>query len=60
MQDATGLDLSNYEAVRASKDAIYNRVRGIGGRRMPPPPDDPWTDAMIKEFKQWMDDNCPP
>lgn len=58
MIDATNLDLSSYEAVRDSKDVIYNRIRGIGGRRMPP--DKPWTQTMIDKFKQWIDDGTPP
>lgn len=55
-----GLDLTNYDAVRGAATEISNRIKGIGGRRMPPPPDPPLTDDQIKLFDAWVAEGSPP
>jgi hypothetical protein len=43
-------DLGNYDDVKAHAAAIYDRIRGIGGAVMPPPPpqgEGPWPQARI-------------
>jgi hypothetical protein len=56
-------NLANYDDVKARSAAIYDRIRGIGGAVMPPPPprgDGPWTQSHIDLFGKWMADGCPP
>jgi hypothetical protein len=53
-----GLDLAIYDRVRESAKDIARRVSG--GRRMPPPPDQPWTAAQIRLFERWMAEDFPP
>ena len=56
-------DLTNYQAVKAHAEAINNRIRGIGGAVMPPPPpvgDGPWPQSNIDLFSLWVDEGCPP
>jgi hypothetical protein len=56
-------DLTNYEAVKAHAQAIHDRIRGIGGAIMPPPPprgDGPWPPANLDLFDRWIADGCPP
>ena len=56
-------DLRDYEAVRAHAQAIHDRIRGIGGAIMPPPPpvgDGPWPASNIVLFDHWIADGCPP
>jgi hypothetical protein len=55
-----GLDLTNYDAVRAQATEISNRMKGIGGRHMPPPPDPPLTEDQIKLFDTWVTEGSPP
>ena len=58
-----GFDLASYDAVKAHAAAIYDRIRGIGGALMPPPPprgEGPWPQARIELFAKWMTDGCPP
>lgn len=55
-----GLDLTNYDAVRAAAAEISNRIKGIGGRCMPPPPDPPLTGDQMKLFDTWVTEGCPP
>jgi hypothetical protein len=56
-------DLSSYDDVKANASAIFDRLSGIGGAVMPPPPnlggDGPWPPANIDKFKQWMDQGFP-
>jgi hypothetical protein len=52
-------DLGKYEDVKAHAAAIYDRIRGIGGAVMPPPPpkgDGPWPQSRIELFAKWMAD----
>jgi hypothetical protein len=56
-------DLTDYEAVKAHARAIKDRIRGIGGPVMPPPPprgDGPWAQSRIDLFDRWVADGCPP
>jgi hypothetical protein len=56
-------DLTDYAAVRSHAKAIRDRIRGIGGTVMPPPPpvgDGPWPQSNIDLFNRWMADGCPP
>jgi hypothetical protein len=56
-------NLGNYEDVKAHAAAIYDRLRGIGGAIMPPPPprgEGPWPDSKIQLFAKWIADGCQP
>ena len=42
---------------------IFDRIRGIGGSVMPPPPpygDGPWPQEKIDLFEAWVKEGCPP
>jgi hypothetical protein len=55
-------DLTSYDAVKAHGAQIYDRIRGIGGAIMPPPPprgEGPWPTAYIELFGRWLADGCP-
>ncbi len=52
-------DLSNYDDVKANAQDILERLKGHGGRIMPPPPRDPWTDTNIALFASWIEDGFP-
>ena len=56
-------NLANYDDVKKHAGAIYERIRGIGGAVMPPPPprgEGPWPQARIELFAKWMADDFPP
>jgi hypothetical protein len=56
-------NLANHEDVKAHAAIIYDRLRGIGGAVMPPPPprgEGPWPQARIELFAQWMADGYQP
>ena len=56
-------NLASYEEVKAHAAAIYDRIRGIGGAVMPPPPpvgEGPWPQSRIDLFGRWVADGCPP
>ena len=58
-----GFNLASYDDVKAHAAAIYNRIRGIGGALMPPPPpkgEGPWPQARIELFAKWMADGYQP
>jgi hypothetical protein len=58
-----GFNLASYDEVKAHAAAIYDRIRGIGGAVMPPPPprgEGPWQQSRIELFAKWMADGCPP
>ena len=58
-----GFNLASYDDVKAHAAAIYDRIRGIGGAVMPPPPprgEGPWHQSRIELFAKWMADGCPP
>jgi hypothetical protein len=54
-------NLADYGDVRAHAAAIYDRIRGIGGAVMPPPPrgNGPWPEDRIELFAKWMADGSP-
>ncbi len=52
-------DLRSYDDVKANAEEIYGRLRGIGGKVMPPPPAGPWPKKNIDLFKTWMDQGYP-
>jgi len=54
------LDLTDFDAVRGGATLISNRLKGQGGRRMPPPPDTPLTAAQIERFDTWIAEGFPP
>jgi hypothetical protein len=56
-------NLANYDDVKAHAVTIYNRIRGIGGAIMPPPPprgEGPWPESRMEIFAKWMADGCQP
>jgi hypothetical protein len=56
-------NLASYEDVKARASVIYDRIRGIGGSVMPPPPphgEGPWPPSRIELFAKWMSEGCPP
>jgi hypothetical protein len=56
-------NLASYDDVKARAAIIYDRIRGIGGAVMPPPPprgEGPWPQSRIELFAKWMDDGCQP
>ena len=56
-------DLTDYAAVKAHAQAIHDRIHGIGGAIMPPPPptgDGPWPQATIELFDRWVAEGCLP
>ena len=55
-------NLANYDDVKTHAAAILDRIRGIGGAVMPPPPpkgEGPWEQARIDLFGKWVADGCP-
>ncbi len=58
-----GFNLASYDEVKAHAAAIYDRIRGIGGAVMPPPPprgEGPWPQSRIELFAKWIADGCLP
>ena len=58
-----GFDLASYDEVKAHAATMYDRIRGIGGAVMPPPPprgEGPWPQSRIDLFAKWVADGCPP
>jgi hypothetical protein len=56
-------DLASYEDVKTHAAIIYDRIRGIGGAVMPPPPpqgEGPWPQSRIELFARWMADGYQP
>ena len=52
-------NLASYDDVKANAAVIYDRIRGIGGAVMPPPPprgEGPWSQDRIELFARWMTD----
>lgn len=60
MNDQVGMDLTDFDVVRGSAASISGRLKGTGGRRMPPPPDPPLTPAQIELFDTWIAEGFPP
>ncbi|MFZ0523584.1 MAG: hypothetical protein WAL95_21330 [Candidatus Acidiferrales bacterium] len=58
-----GFNLESYDEVKNHAAAIYDRIRGIGGAVMPPPPprgEGPWPQSRIELFAKWMADGLQP
>ena len=56
-------NLASYDDVKARAALIYDRIRGINGAVMPPPPprgEGPWPKYRIDLFAKWMADGCQP
>jgi hypothetical protein len=56
-------NLASHDEVKAHAAAIYDRIRGIGGAVMPPPPprgEGSWPQSRIDLFAKWLADGCPP
>jgi hypothetical protein len=56
-------NLANYDDVKRHAAAIYDRIRGIGGAVMPPPPpkgEGPWPQSQIELFGKWIADGYQP
>ena len=56
-------NLADYADVKAHAAVIYDRIRGIGGAVMPPPPprgEGPWPQSWIELFGKWMADGYQP
>lgn len=56
-------NLASYTEVKTHAAIIYDRIRGIGGAVMPPPPprgEGPWPQEHIDLFAQWIKDGCQP
>jgi len=56
-------NLGSYDDVKAHAAAIYDRIRGVGGAVMPPPPprgEGPWPQARIELFAKWITDGYQP
>ena len=51
-------NLASYDDVKAHAAAIFDRIRGIGGDVMPPPPrgEGPWPQSRIDLFAKWIAD----
>jgi len=50
-------DLWSYEDVKANANEIYDAV---ANKRMPLPPEGPWSDDQISLFREWIDGQCQP
>jgi hypothetical protein len=56
-------NLESYNDVKTHASAIYDRIRGIGGAVMPPPPprgEGPWPQSRIDLFAKWMAEGYQP
>jgi phospholipase/carboxylesterase len=56
-------NLASHDDVKTHAAAILDRIRGIGGAVMPPPPpkgEGPWAQSRINLFAKWVADGCPP
>jgi hypothetical protein len=56
-------NLASYDDVKTHAPAIFDRIRGIGGAVMPPPPpkgEGPWAQSRIDLFAKWVADGCLP
>jgi len=57
------INLASYDDVKKHAAIIHDRIRGIGGAVMPPPPprgEGPWPQAYIERFAKWIADGYQP
>src|SRR5277367_104454 len=58
-----GVQSASDDDVKTHSAAIFDRIHGIGGTVMPPPPpsgEGPWTQSNIDLFGKWIADSYPP
>ena len=56
-------NLASYDDVKKHAAVIFDRIRGIGGAVMPPPPptgEGFWPQSRIELFAKWMADGYQP
>jgi hypothetical protein len=53
-------DLSKRDDNQQHAQEILNRLKGQGGRVMPPPPAQPWTKQQIALYQSWIDGGFKP
>jgi hypothetical protein len=53
-------DLSKRDDNQTHAQAILKRLKGQGGRIMPPPPARPWTSQQIALYQSWIDGGYKP
>ncbi len=54
-------DLSSYDDVKTNADEILHRLRGQGGKVMPPASaGGPWSAEWIQRFADWIAGGCQP
>ncbi|HEX8396261.1 MAG TPA: ferritin-like domain-containing protein [Pyrinomonadaceae bacterium] len=61
MIEMVDLNLTEYEVVKSKADKILNLVQRPleSPKRMPPPPDEKWTQAQVDLFMKWRDEEFP-
>lgn len=52
-------DLADKDDNVEHHQSILNRLQGLGGSVMPPPPSVRWTEDKIDLYKQWVADGFP-
>jgi hypothetical protein len=53
-------DLSKRDDNQTHAQEILKRLKGLGGRIMPPPPGKPWTSQQIALYQSWIDGGYKP
>lgn len=59
---AWAFDLTSHEDVTAHAGRILDRLQGVGGSVMPPPPprgEGAWPNERIELFRLWVAEGCP-
>ena len=51
-----GIDLATYEGVKSNALRVYVRTKE---GTMPPSPGQPWSEARVQTFYNWLKNNCP-
>jgi hypothetical protein len=59
MNDQVGIDLTDYNTVKAISTKILTRLRGIGPLMPPAANGGPWPDEWIALFERWIQENHP-
>lgn len=61
MRRVTGLDLADFERVKARARGVVRLVQhDDDDRRMPKPPGPHWTPSQVQLLQQWIDEGFPP